>query len=392
MSHETHESRKLGLSYSFTYVYGFSFLLLFFSMLPQVRIWLLSRGLLWLYLPAVAFLVSFFITPIVRIIAFHIGSLDVPNEERKIHSNPTPLLGGLAVSIGVAAAAIMSNFYSSETIGIAAGCLIILLIGIWDDMRDISSRIKILGQLLACTIVIYSGVRLSFMPPTLWGDTVEVVLTIIWLIGIANALNFLDGMDGLATGLGAIASFFISLTAYQTNQPSLMFMGLGLMGACLGFLPFNLRADKPALIFLGDAGSMFIGFFLASLGVWGQWDTQDPIKAFSVPVLILGVLLFDMTYTSIIRVSSGKVGNIRQWLDYVGKDHIHHQLSALGLSNRQTVFFIYLIASSLGISAIVLRNGQLVDAILLVLQCFNILFMMVILMQKGAEKKNIDNE
>jgi UDP-GlcNAc:undecaprenyl-phosphate/decaprenyl-phosphate GlcNAc-1-phosphate transferase len=301
-------------------------------------------------------------------------------------------MGGLAVFIGAAAAAIMSNIYSSEIIGISVGCLIMLLIGIWDDMRDLSSRIKILGQLLACTIVVYSGVRLSFMPPTLWGDSVEVILTFIWLIGIANALNFLDGMDGLATGLGAIASFFIGLTAYQTNQPSLMFMGLGLMGACLGFLPFNLRADKPALIFLGDAGSTFIGFFLASMGVLGQWDTHDPIKAFSVPVLILGVLLFDMTYTSVIRVSSGKVSNIRQWLDYVGKDHIHHQLSALGLTNRQTVFFIYLIASSLGISAIVLRNGQLVDAILLVLQCFNILFMMVILMQKGAEKKNLDKE
>jgi UDP-GlcNAc:undecaprenyl-phosphate GlcNAc-1-phosphate transferase len=389
MTTDGHEARKMRLGYGFTYLYGFSFLLLFFSMLPQVRLWLVQNGFRWLYIPAVSFLVAFFITPIVRIIAFRLGSLDIP-EGRKIHQVPTPLLGGVAVFIGCAAAVIMTNRYSAEINGIAAGATIILLLGVWDDLRDISARVKILGQLLACTVVVYSGVRLSFMPPSLWGDTIEVVLTFIWLIGISNALNFLDGMDGLAAGLGAISSFFIGLTAYQTNQPGLMFLALGLMGGCLGFLPFNLRSEKPALIFLGDAGSTLIGFMLATLGVLGQWDTHDPIKAFSIPVLIMGVLLFDMTYTSVIRVSSGKVGNIRQWLDYVGRDHIHHQLSALGLSNRQTVFFIYLIASSLGISAIVLRNGQLVDAILLVLQSFNILFMMVILMQKGAEKKNMD--
>ena len=391
MSTEGHEARKLGFSYAFAYVYGFLFLILFFSMLPQVRLWVLSRGYQWLYIPAVSFLVTFFLTPIVRIFAFRLECLDIP-DERKTHRNPTPLMGGLAVFIGCAAAVVMNGLYSNENNGIAAGASIILLIGIWDDARGLSSRLKILGQLLACAVVVYSGVRLSFMPPTLWGDSVEVILTFIWLIGIANALNFLDGMDGLAAGLGAISSFFIGLTAYQTNQPALMFLALGLMGGCLGFLPFNLRPEKPALIFLGDAGSTFIGFTLACLGVMGQWDTQAPIKAFSIPVLILGVLLFDMTYTSVTRISSGKVGSIRQWLDYVGRDHIHHQLSALGLSNLQTVFFIYLIASSLGISAIVLRNGELVDAILLVLQSFNILFMMVILMQKGAEHRNKDAE
>ena len=124
----------------------------------------------------------------------------------------------------------------------------------------------------------------------------------------------------------------------------------------------------------------------------GQWDTNEPIKAFSMPVLILGVLLFDMTYTSVARVSSGKVTSIREWIDYVGNDHIHHQLNALGLSKRQTVFFIFLIAVSLGISAVVLPSGRLLDALLLVLQSFNILFMIVILMQKGAENKTKNRE
>ncbi len=391
MTVEHGNPQRLGFSYSFTYMYGFSFLLLFFAMLPQVRNMLLIHGFRWLYIPAISFLAALFITPIVRAFAFRMESVDVP-DERKIHSTPTPLMGGVAIYLAFAFAVMVNNLYSPEIKGVALGATVIILMGMLDDIREIPARLKILGQLVACTIVVYSGVRLSFMPPTLWGDIIEVALTFIWIIGIANAMNFMDGMDGLATGLGAISSFFIGLVALQTNQPFLMFLSLGLMGGCLGFLPYNMRPEKPALIFLGDAGSTFIGFTLACLGVMGQWDTHDPIKAFSMPVLILGVLLFDMTYTSVARFSSGKVSSIREWLDYVGNDHIHHQLNALGLSKRQTVFFIFLIAISLGISAVVLRNGRLLDALLLVLQSFNILFMIMILLQKGAEKKSKNGE
>ncbi len=391
MTVDRENPRKLGFSYSFTYLYGFSFLLLFFSLLPQVREMLLIHGFRWLYIPGVSFLVALFVTPLVRAFAFRVNSVDVPGD-RKIHQRPTPLMGGVAVYMGFAFAIMINNLYSPEIKGVALGATVIILIGMLDDIREISARYKILGQLAACTIVVSSGVRLSFMPPTLWGDLIEIALTFTWIIGIANAMNFLDGMDGLATGLGAISSFFIGLVALQTNQPFLMFLSLGLMGGCLGFLPYNLRAEKPALIFLGDAGSTFIGFTLACMGVMGQWDTNEPIKAFSMPVLILGVLLFDMTYTSVARVSSGKVTSIREWIDYVGNDHIHHQLNALGLSKRQTVFFIFLIAASLGISAVVLPSGRLLDALLLVLQSFNILFMIVILMQKGAENNSKGGE
>ncbi len=391
MTVDHQNSRKLGFSYSFTYLYGFSFLLLFFALLPQVRNMLLSHGFRWLYIPGVSFLTALFVTPLVRSFAFRVESVDVP-DGRKIHQSPTPLMGGVAVYLGFAFAIMVNNLYSPEIKGVALGATVIILIGMLDDIREVPARLKILGQLLACAIVVASGVRLSFMPPTLWGNIIEVGLTFTWIIGIANAMNFLDGMDGLAAGLGAISSFFIGLVALQTNQPFLMFLSLGLMGGCLGFLPYNLRAEKPALIFLGDAGSTFIGFTLACLGVMGQWDTHEPIKAFAMPVLILGVLLFDMTYTSVVRVSSGKVTSIREWLDYVGNDHIHHQLNALGLSKHQTVFFIFLIAISLGISAVVLPSGRLMDALLLVLQSFNILFMIVILLQKGAENKTKNEE
>ncbi|MEE9274801.1 MAG: MraY family glycosyltransferase [bacterium] len=387
MSEEAQKPNESEFGFGFIYIFGFAFLLLIFVMMPQVRGWLKLGGFRWIYIPSVSLLVAFLVTPLIRLIAFHLKAIDVP-DARKTHLNPTPLLGGIAVFTGYAFSMFVNNLYSRELMGVFIASTLILVLGMWDDIRGLSARVKILGQLVASALVIYFGVRLSFLPPGLTGDIIEVLLTFVWLIGISNALNFLDGMDGLATGLGAISSFFIGLVALQTNQPFLMFISLGLLGGCLGFLPYNMRANRPAAIFLGDAGSTFIGFTLASLGVMGEWDTSDPIKAFAMPLLILGVMIFDMTFITIGRVVSGQVNSIRQWIEYVGRDHIHHKLNDLGLSPRQTVFFICLIASSLGISAIVLRDGRTVDAFLLIIQSFNIFFLLVILMQKAANRRD----
>lgn len=375
-----------GNGFAFAYLYGAAFIILGFILMPQVRGWMKDHGHRWAYVPAVSLLASFLFTPIIRAVALRMNVVDVP-DARKIHSSPTPLFGGLAVFFGFAFSVFVNNLYSPETMGVAAAAAIILIVGAWDDIHHVRATVKMIAHLLACTLVIYSGVRLSFFPPGILEDSVEIFLTFLWLIGISNALNFLDGMDGLASGLAAIASFFIGITALQTDQPFVMFLSLGMMGGCLGFLPYNLRANKPASIFLGDAGSTFIGFTLASLGVMGTWDVNDPIKAFAMPMLILGVLIFDMTFITVSRVASGKVSSVREWLEYVGRDHIHHKLVDVGLSRRQTVFFIFLVAASLGISALVLRNGRTVDALLLLIQGFNILFLLVILMQKGADTR-----
>ncbi len=341
------------------------------------------NGLRWVYIPSVSFLVTFLATPLVRAVALRFGILDLPGG-RKLHQKATPLLGGLAVFIGFASSVLVNNLYSPRLLGVSFAAAAVLLLSLIDDARGIPARLKLAGQLLACSLVVYSGVRLSFLPAGLLGDSIEVVLTFIGIIGIANALNFLDGMDGLAAGLGAISSFFIGLIALQTDQPFLMFLSLGLMGGCLGFLPYNLRPNKPASIFLGDAGSIFIGFTLACLGILGEWDRVNPIKAFLMPLLIFGVMFFDMTYITLLRFGSGKVATIRQGLDYVGQDHIHHKLYQLGLSRHQTVFFIFLLAICLGISSIVLKNGRSVDTFFLLIQGFNIFFMLAILMQKAS--------
>jgi len=154
------------------------------------------------------------------------------------------------------------------------------------------------------------------------------------MLGITNSLNFFDGMDGLTV----ICSVFLSILAIQTHQLYLLILSIALAGSCLGFLPYTFRFKNPAIIFLGDAGSTFMGFMLASMIIMGDWGSKAPIKAYAMPILIMGIFIFDMTYTTISRIASHKVVNFREWLEFTGKDHLHHRLTTLGLSAKQTVF------------------------------------------------------
>ena len=362
----------------------FIFLTLLF---PDAKPFFEEIGIRWLYIFSLAFLLSYLSTLAARSLALEMGIVDKP-DERKIHKVPTPRLGGLAVYVAFALAVIYNFHFSDELKGVAIGATLVMLAGLADDIIGLSAKIKLLIQLTAVSIMMYYGVVLSFMPDTLWGNIFEVLLTYIWIIGITNALNFLDGMDGLAAGITAIASFYIGIVAIQTGQDYVMFLSIALLGSSLGFLPYNFRYKKPASIFLGDAGSTFMGFMLSSLTVMTGWATNDPVKAYAMPALILSVLIFDMSYITIARVITGKVKTLKEWIDFVGKDHLHHLISHLGLSNKQTVLFIYLLSASMGLSAIVLKNGRTVDALLLIAQAFLIYFIIVILMLKGENTVN----
>jgi UDP-GlcNAc:undecaprenyl-phosphate GlcNAc-1-phosphate transferase len=164
-------------------------------------------------------------------------------------------------------------------------------------------------------------------------------------------------------------------------------VALAMLGSCLGFLPYNFRRQGQAHIFLGDTGSIFLGFILAALAVKGDWADNDPIVSFSAPVLIFWVLIYDMTYITVERILSGKVKNFRQWLDYVGRDHLHHRLYAVLGDRRKAVLFIYLICATLGISAIALRHARMVDGILLVVQAFLITIIISILEYSGRRRQ-----
>jgi UDP-GlcNAc:undecaprenyl-phosphate/decaprenyl-phosphate GlcNAc-1-phosphate transferase len=224
------------------------------------------------------------------------------------------------------------------------------------------------------------GVVLDTVPQA-WPASAHLnaLLTLLWFLTVTNALQFLDGMDGLAAGLGAVAALFFSVAALETNQHYLMFLAAPLVGACLGFLPYNFRPGRPATIFLGDAGASFIGFTLAGLAVMGEWADNDPIVALLTPVLILAVPLFDIAFVGIVRVVTGKVHTLGEWLAYTGKDHIHHRFEALGLRRTETVLLLYFMAATLGLSALMLKDATKQEAVLVLTQTACVLAIIAIL-------------
>jgi UDP-GlcNAc:undecaprenyl-phosphate GlcNAc-1-phosphate transferase len=223
---------------------------------------------------------------------------------------------------------------------------------------------------------------LTLFPQSVVGSVANSALTLVWLLGITNAMNFFDGMDGLATGLSIITAGFLGFFAALTFQPFMGWLGVAILGSCLGFLPFNLRPKRPAAIFLGDGGSTFLGFVLAALAVKGNW-AEDNIIDIAAPVLIFWIFIFDMTYITVARIATGKVRTFQQWIGYVGKDHLHHRLETLLGSRRRTVFLIFSLSISMGLAAVALRNARTLEAVLLLLQAAIIVVIVSILEHAG---------
>jgi UDP-GlcNAc:undecaprenyl-phosphate GlcNAc-1-phosphate transferase len=337
-----------------------------------------SRPLQWLYLVGMSCAVSFFAVPLVHRLAAWQGIVDVPSA-RKVHVVPTPLLGGLAVFVGFAVTTLVNFQFSVELKGVALGAAIVVAIGIADDVVQIPAWLKLLGQVVAAAVALVYGVQLLLVPYWLPGATLlNVIATVLWLLTVTNAVQFLDGMDGLAAGLGAISAVFFSIAAVHLHQSHLMFLAAALMGACLGFLPYNFRPGG-ARIFLGDSGASFIGFTLAALAVMGEWSASSPLVALFTPLLILAVPLFDIAFVGVVRVVTGKVTTFGEWLAYTGKDHLHHRFEALGLTKTQSVLLIYFIALTLGLSAIVLNGEDPRDGALILAQAVCVLAIIAVL-------------
>jgi UDP-GlcNAc:undecaprenyl-phosphate GlcNAc-1-phosphate transferase len=351
---------------------------LVFLALPPVRRAIAASGLGWAYLVVLAFALAIVGVPIVRAVARWWGVLDAP-AARKVHAVATPLLGGAAV-YGAFAATVLFNFtFSRQLKGVAVGATIIVAVGILDDLFDVPARWKLAGQVAAVAVAMMYGVVLDTLPTSWPGSwAANLALTLVWFLAVTNALQFLDGMDGLAAGLGAIAALFFSLAALQTNQPYLTFLAAPLVGACLGFLPYNFRLGRPATIFLGDAGASFIGFTLAGLAVMGDWAENDFIGLLT-PVLILAVPLFDIAFVGTVRVVTGKVHSVGEWLAYTAKDHIHHRFESLGLTRTETVLLILFIAATLGLSAVLLKDATKHEAVLILIQAGCVLAIIAVL-------------
>lgn len=355
--------------------------------LPQVRAYFLNAGWRWVHVLLFSFGFTFSLNPVFSKMAFQFNMLDYP-DPRKLHHEATPLLGGAAVFTGFLVALLINGIFSVELGAILISALILFGIGVWDDYRDISAGIKLLAQLICGSVVIAAGIVLRVVPLDygLVAHTGNVLLTLFWIVGITNAMNFFDGMDGLAAGLGALIALFLGVVAFQTAQPFIGWVAVAMMGSCVGFLPYNFKIKGSAAIFLGDAGSTVIGFILACVAVYGDWAEGNTVVALISPLLIFWILIFDMVHITVDRILRGKVLNFRQWIEYVGKDHLHHRLAIVLGSSKKSVLFIYLLSLCLGLSAVALRNARVVDAVLLILQASIVVVLITFLERRGRSQ------
>ncbi len=333
-----------------------------------------------------SFILTYLATPFLRRMAVALNILDLPNK-RKIHKQATPLLGGVAIYFGFVCA-LLFNFSVINWhlfLPMLIGATLLLITGIMDDVRGLSAKSRLVVQLVASFLIIFgANIHVTFLPKIWWKDIGEIIITIIWIIGVTNAFNYLDGLDGLATGSAIVNLFCFSAILFNSSQYQLVILAVALMGACLGFLPYNLRKAK---IFLGDAGSTVLGYILAVLAVAGDWAV-DSIVGITVPILIMGVPIFDMVFTTIMRIKEKKISNIKEWLEYGAKDHFHHYLVDLGLSRFGAVLFIYAVTLSLGISAIMVSNDLSREAYLSLAQGFLIFIIIAVLIVVGRQRRS----
>ena len=302
--------------------------------------------LLLIFLSALLFAVG--ATPVARRVALTLGIIDHP-DSRKVHTSPIPLLGGVAIyaSCVVALAVFGSEFYIAQLVGIFLGATWVSFLGIWDDWRGLRPMLKLGGQVLAALILIATGVQVEF----LHDPALNVALTVFWVVGITNAMNLLDNMDGLSGGVAAIAAAWFALLSIENGQVLVASMSLALLGAALGFLIYNFN---PASIFMGDGGSLFLGFLLAAVAIKLRFLGHSDSITWMIPVLLLGVPIFDTTLVVISRLRRGV-----NPLTTPGRDHFSHRLVHLGLTPRRAVLTIYAVGAVLGALAFAVQFASL---------------------------------
>lgn len=315
-----------------------------------------------------ALIISFILTPLARKLAFKVGALDIPKDPRKIHKKPMPYFGGLAIYVAMMSCMFVYMPHSETNISIMIGATIIVLTGIVDDMYGMPAKIKLIMQIIAASIAIMGGVKIHFITNPLSATGMSLLrnltipITLFWIVGITNTINLIDGLDGLASGVASIAAATLLLTAALKGYDFIVIQCAIIAGASLGFLPFNFN---PAKIFMGDTGSLLLGYMLAVTSILGMVKSVAAV-ALVVPVFALGVPIFDTTFAIIRRYINKKP------IMEADKDHLHHKLMRKGLNQRQTVLIMYFISMMLGLAAIIVsdadpRTGIIVIGVVVVL-------------------------
>ena len=326
----------------------------------------------------VALVVSFLMTPIVKTFAYKVGAIDVPKDARRMHKTPIPRLGGLAIFIGFMVSILLFVEITAEMRSILLGAVIIVVLGVVDDIMALPALLKFVVQIVAALIPATHGVViLAALIAVLMGNRIDILsnpnifssdpywalgwlsipISVIWIVGITNAVNLIDGLDGLANGVSAISATTVLVIALIGGQFQVAVVMAALVGACVGFMPYNMN---PAKMFMGDTGATFLGYILATMSIQGLFKFYA-IISFAVPFLILGLPIFDTAFAFIRRIAHG------QSPMHADRSHIHHRLIDMGLNQKQAVATLYVISAILGLSAVVLTTSGEGRAMLLFL-------------------------
>lgn len=314
---------------------------------------------------AVSLLTSFLSVPFVKNIAIKAGAIDIPKDGRRMHKTPIARMGGLSIFYGFIVAILCFGNLDRELWGILLGATIIVILGIVDDIKALPAAPKFITQIIAAIIPVYMGSKIQFVSiPFLnnssnivFDDIISFVLSVIWIVGVTNAVNLIDGLDGLAAGVSTIASSSIFFIALIDGNSFVSLVSVCLVGACLGFLPYNLN---PAKIFMGDTGATFLGYIMAVMSIQGMFKSYTVIT-FIIPVLVLGLPLFDTSFAIIRRVIQHKP------IMQADRGHLHHRLIDMGFNQKQTVSILYTISALLGLSAIIMEGYDTLTGILLLI-------------------------
>lgn len=350
---------------------------------------------MWPYLlaPLMAFALSFGLTPLAIRAAHRFGVVDVPKDERKVHKEPIPLMGGLAIFLAFFVVMMLFRpLPELKLYGLMLASLLIVSMGLLDDKYDLPAKVKLAVQLIAALMLYRFGFQITFLTDFFQDQMQGIVyleqwvslpLTLLWIVGITNTVNLIDGLDGLAAGVAVIAAITLSYVAFISGRYEIMLLTLILTGATLGFLPFNFN---PAKIFMGDTGAYLLGLVLAAASIEGALKSATFI-AFIIPILALGLPIFDTAFAIVRRFVQGK------GIMEADKGHLHHRLLHFGLDHKRVVLTLYLLSTLLGISAIQLMVGSYTAmTVLLLLAALIVIIPLTRMEANKAEMGGFDEE
>lgn len=330
----------------------------------------------------ISFLIAYASTPIIKMLAFKIGAVDVPKDNRRMHKKPIARLGGLAIFYGFIISILCFAEIDTAMRGILIGSVIIVVLGIFDDVYSLNAFFKFFVQIMAALVVVMHGVRIDHISsfgigasPYISLGVLAVPITVLWIVGVTNALNLIDGLDGLAAGVSTISTVSLFAISLITREAGVAIVTAAVAGAGFGFLPYNLH---PAKIFMGDTGSTFLGFILASLSVVGLFKGYAVISM-AVPFLILGLPIFDTAFAILRRILRGQSPMTPD------RGHVHHRLIDLGFDQKQTVTILLITSGLLSLSAVVLLLCGSYRAIVLILA---VVFLAMVGMKLAKSKIN----